>query len=226
MATTISESKEWPIIFTGESVRAILDGRKTQTRRLVRFAVAPNDPSSHSPWRCWQGGMGAIPAGRHEYEWQDGDDLMRCPYGYPGDRLWVRETWGAVSKTGDMEPIEECNIEYRADLPEGCTDYPGQWPIEHGRGNDEAPKWRSSIHMPRWASRITLEVTAVRVERLQDISRTDALAEGMPEGAPNDLWKGHPVSMFCLLWQQINGKRAPWASNPWVWVIEFRRVQS
>jgi hypothetical protein len=173
--------KERPILFSGPMVRAILDGRKTQTRRAIRPPM---------PWRDgWGVGLG-------EYN---------CPYGQPGDRLWVRETWapkqwekGACYRaTGDLLDTGHC-------------------------------QWRPSIHMPRWASRITLEVIGVRVERLQDISEADAEAEGCEPlpmcGGPEVGGYNCYQSGFELLWGSINGKLAPWSSNPWVWVVEFQRI--
>jgi len=147
------------------------------------------------------------------------------PFGYCSDLLWVRETWGAVSKTEERTSLEECNIEYRADLPAGCTDYPGGWPMEDARGNDEAPRWRPSIFMPRWASRITLKIINVRVERLQDISDDDAEKEGF-EYFGETLLEPTPREKFAKYWDSINAKRVyTWDNNPWIWVIEFEKVK-
>jgi hypothetical protein len=147
------------------------------------------------------------------------------PYGKPGDLLWVRETWGAVWPADEPVPLRQCEIEYRADLPPGCTDRPGEWPADEGNG-PEVPKWRPSIHMPRWASRITLRITDIRVERLQDITENDAKAEGCdpvvhPDGAVDC---GTRKTTFAKLWNHINGPGA-WDENPWVWVISFERVK-
>ncbi len=209
---------ERPIIFSGDMVRAILDGTKTQTRRVVK--PEPTDyglewietPEGFAAWVDW--GLTL-----------DEGQQRLCPYGVTGDRLWVRETWGAVWPDVDRDyvPLEECNIEYRADLPPGCTDYPGQWPAEEARGDPDAPKWRPSIHMPRWASRIMLEITGVHVERVQDISFDDAIAEGVCVDAHG--MRSECRNWFCALWNSINAKRGyGWDANPWVWVIEFRRV--
>lgn len=188
--------REHPILFSGEMVRAILDGHKTQTRRAIntqlQLCQSPDD----------------------EPKWF----IANCPYGQAGDHLWVRETWGAVSKSEHAAPLEECNIEYRADLPVGCTDQPGGWPVEDAKGNEEAPHWKPSIYMPRWASRITLEITSVRVERLQNIKPDDVEDEGFFRDVLN-------IERFMVLWDLINTKRGySWESNPWVWVIEFLRV--
>ncbi len=137
----------------------------------------------------------------------------QCPYGFPGDRLWVRETWAHdADSLEDLRAMVEdivggsdCGPYYRAD----------------GVHENSGLRWRPSIHMPRWCSRITLEITDVRVQQLQDITEDDARAEGVtPEPGKNH---GH-VGAFCDLWESINGKRSTWASNPWVWAISFRRV--
>ena len=195
--------KERPILFSGPMVRAILEGRKTQTRRVVK----PQPPTAFVTVRVEDG---------TQFSWclrnQSAFDLpesaadwltLRCPYGVPGDRLWVRETWGSCTTNGTV-----CSG-YRADValrPE----------IEAG-----VDRWRPSIHMPRWASRLLLEVKAVRVERLQEISEDDAFAEGISGGD----WLGNPVGTYRELWDSINAKRGhSWESNPWVWVVEFERV--
>jgi len=166
--------KERPILFSGPMVRAILEGRKTQTRRIVK------------PQPLRDRGVMAFNDGEHPQ--------MRCPYGKPGDRLWVRETW-----CPDVEPY---TFRYKAD---------GDEPLE---------RWRPSIHIPRWASRITLEVVSVRVERLQNISEDDALAEGITLVERGT----SPVDQFNKLWESINGPGS-WEANPWVWVVEFKRIE-
>lgn len=173
--------KERPILFSGPMVRAILEGRKTQTRRVVK------------PQPAHIAGIGTV---------LNIDTITgkACPYGKPGDRLWVRETWDGVRLDGGGALVS-----YRADGDKPVTD--------DGR-------WHPSIHMPRWASRITLEVVSVRVERLQEISEEDAMAEGV---ALAENYRG-PVAHFASLWEQINGLGS-WNANPWVWVVEFRRVQ-
>ena len=196
--------KERPILFSGPMVRAILEGRKTQTRRVVkgltpghahtgRSLTGLGYPASMGKW--WAEFLHSEP-GSPIY--------VACPYGQPGDRLWVRETWALHPDDG------EAGVLWRA------TD-PG-WDAE-GTGL----KWRPSIFMPRWASRIELEVTGVRVERVQGISEADAQAEGVAavQGDPED--HVDPVDRFAQVWDGINGKRGHgWDVNPWVWVVEFR----
>ena len=186
--------KERPILFSGQMVRAILDGRKTQTRRIVKNATGPF--WNHSGYRIvmrdgftfWET-HGGIP---NEY-----GPAFACPYGKPGDRLWVRETWAPAEWPPTGPPAV-----YRAD--EGMF----------------ASRWKPSIHMPRWASRINLEVVSVRVERLQDISEEDALAEGITLVERGT----SPVDQFNKLWESINGPGS-WEANPWVWVVEFKRIE-
>jgi hypothetical protein len=203
-------AKERPILFSAPMVRAILAGTKTQTRRVFKPErmtwAADGRYQTHSmrSGRMVETGSGPF----HPNDW-----LHYCPYGAPGDRLWVRETWqhidggpiydaaGGVMDSHDPETI------YRADHPN-----------RYGR-------WRPSIHMPRWASRIDLEVTGVRVERLQDISEVDAIAEGAPPVlVPPDGGSMPHAEGFRDLWESINGDRS-WAENPFVWVIEFKRIK-
>jgi len=155
---------------------------------------------------------------------QDAPDFAReihCPYGAPGDQLWVRETWQINHIDYDRGPAPksrplDAELLYRAD-----GEFRDQFEIDEGGSG-----WRPSIFMPRWASRISLEITGVRVERVQDISDADAKAEGVPEGAFDTGLTYVPsyVESFMNLWDAINAARAPWDSNPWVWVVEFRRI--
>lgn len=225
----MTQPKERPILFSAPMVRAILAGTKTQTRRLVKQQGVLDSLNSVG---CWDG-----PG--DEEEWV----LSCCPYGQLGDRLWVRETFGYVSPDEYPRPREKCKIEYRADMPPGCTDRPGQLPESEAAGDPEAPRWCPSIHMPRWASRILLEVVSVRVERLRDISAGDAAAEGI-EGCNVIIngynegrtwrdyslkcddpckWFSNPVNSYLSLWESINGAGSR-AHNPWVWVVEFKRI--
>lgn len=204
--------KERPILFTGPMVRAILEGRKTVTRRVMKpqpdFLGSMVDPNT--PFKTLDAGLHA---------------RITCPYGEPGDRLWVREAWAADAQVDAIAPRDLSQGEpiwFPADLSvrqTGCS------MISKGRG-------RPSIHMPRWASRILLEITAVRVERLQDISEEQALAEGV-RGEPCDharqacadigCWGDTAKGAFGFLWESLNGEGS-WAANPWVWVVEFKRV--
>ncbi len=191
--------KERPILFSGEMVRAILEGRKTQTRRIVKPEPLPYTEVWHPREQVC----------RHTDYWF-ARVAARCKYGVPGDRLWVRETWGD-GEQNNCEP----GVYYRATDP--------AWDEE-----ETGFRWKPSIHMPRWASRITLEVTGVRVERLQDISEADARDEGAGLLLEDrEYWDGDPDQYrkcFRVLWESINGPGS-WAENPWVWVIEFKRIE-
>ncbi len=199
--------KERPILFSAPMIRALLAGTKTQTRRVAKPVRHPDLGNVYAP--------GALVL---EHEPQHVIDRC-CPYGRPGDRLWVREShWWFKDEcdheTGYYPPaLTADDVEYRAD------------------GESTRHGWRPSIHMPRWASRILLEITSVRVERLQDISQADAQAEGAPPGHPSiDQisrefgYPDFPRSWYAQLWEEINGPGS-WAQNPWVWVVEFKRVQ-
>jgi hypothetical protein len=197
--------KERPILFNGDMVRAILDGRKTQTRRVIK--PQPKIISTHD------GSMNILQI-TGKAPWFNGDPNHTCPYGVIGDRLWVRETWG-------LEPDMDEQLK-----DDGLT--PGQIEYEgyhigykaDGSGAYCVEKWRPSIFMPRWASRIMLDITDVRVERLQEISEDDAQAEGV------GYWGCDTIEVFEDLWNSINQKRGyPWSSNPWVWVIEFKVLE-
>ncbi|BEH73363.1 morphogenetic protein [Edwardsiella tarda] len=185
--------KERPIIFNDEMVRAILDGRKTMTRRPVKGVMPDNGLWLKKPTKTRSGITTHV---------MDAPKHGLCPFGSIGDRLWVRETWARYnidSRSHDMA--------YRATVP-------NDWP--------EGGRWRPSIHMPRWASRITLEITDVRVERLHDITEGDARSEGVTLSNPRIL--SHRDE-FRQLWGDIYGCDG-WRSNPWVWVIAFRRVDT
>lgn len=244
-----TEVQERPILFKGEMVRAILEGRKTQTRRVVK-----PQPDKDGGWK------GCTSIGDHNI-----DEF--CPYGQLGDRLWVRETWRIVGwwegepywieyKDGTRKEEPGDSLDYDedkyAELSMQCdndcmdaglkTDEDGAYHIPE---EQEVPtRWRPSIFMPRWASRLTLEITGLRVERLQEISDADVAAEGVsvvfhepgkfgienPCATGNvELPNGHHVystarGCFAALWDSINGKKHPWESNPWVWVISFNKI--
>jgi hypothetical protein len=211
--------KERPILFSAPMVTAILAGKKTQTRRiadmdkLIRADVRDYGPDFDG------------------HEWSASINAhIRCPYGAPGGRLWVRETWGLFDRDSGGGS-KGYGVAWRATHPN--LDDAVEWidgPVDYGY--PEAPaapslvpsdNWRPSIHMPRWASRLTLEVTSVRVERLHDISESDALAEGCSASGE---WSAAGVSTpsaradFGGLWRSINGVES-WAANPWVWVVGF-----
>ena len=205
--------KERPILFSGPMVRAILEGRKTQTRRVVKCAFQSIEERDDGVLWLW----------REDCE-NATDHWYPCPYGQPGDRLWVRETWrGIVQVNGPHESFRLGVAQYIPDQEHCCR-------VEYSATQEDCTgPWRPSIHMPRWASRILLEIVSVRVERLQDISEDDAKAEGAPFelGELERLILGAKAkyrSGFIRLWQSINGRES-WDANPWVWVIEFRRVQ-
>lgn len=229
--------KERPILFSAPMVRAILEGRKTQTRRAIRKQFAPDaepaEVAATSP-EGWQ------ISGHSGLWWDDAgaciDDAIRCPYGQPGDRLWVRETW-----QGPLLESEEQEDEFRQSpdiykKPGFCA-YRATDTLDAIDADGRELGWRPSIHMPRWASRILLEVTGVRVERLQDISEADAVAEGCQAiqgcewrtfkeadaGIP--MHKHTAIDAYSALWDALNGDGS-WDANPWVWVIEFKRVMA
>ena len=224
--------KEKPILFNGEMVRAILAGRKTQTRRVIK-------PQPKTPQFEHLGvGITGLWCG-YTPSWHGGPRVWeaRCPYGKPGDQLWVRETFAELCELAD--PWCECEdeapdnphhfIEYRAD---SFNKYPGQWDdaftdeIEHAKEEGYLPRWKPSIFMPRWASRIQLRVESVRVERVRDISEEDALAEGCIPWVENGQEVDSARSDFAQLWNSINEERGfGWEKDPWVWVVEFSVIE-
>lgn len=217
--------KERGIIFSGEMVRAILDGRKTQTRRIVK--PQPDKEFEGEPY--WN--IGGFRLRIDADGWPQRSNPLHSPFGYEDDRLWVRETWAiAGNEDGHPEtedrklcPEKEAYRFYRADC--SLSEY-GMWKLPNGTLYDGP--WRSPIHMPRWASRITLEITGVRVERLNEISDSDCEAEGVRpslDGNAKD-WRPDETGWqrtYRQLWERISGAGS-WDLNPWVWVIEFNRV--
>ncbi len=197
--------RERPIIFSAPMVRAILAGSKTQTRRVIR------KPERFTNIR---------------------ECGFCCKIGQPGDRLWVRETWQAdpiIDDTWASTAWSGCKDSRIADLPERFrhpryVNFRADW--LHGE-----IRWRPAIHMPHWASRITLKVTDVRVERLQAISESDAVAEGLSRSSDGFAWHveddrhraADPRESYASLWETINGAGS-WDANPWVWVVEFKRL--
>lgn len=222
--------KDRPILFSGPMVRAILDGRKTQTRRVVKFpkwmADSDGGQAPEIP-KQFDGYVDMIPVTKEHV-----CSFCSCPYGKPCDRLWVRETfWQTSFYPSTMpcgEPSPQCDnwgslIRYAADgEPENTPNrhYPNGLQCGAISAPDPYAAWhkRPSIHMQRKLSRITLEITGVSVERLNEISEEDALAEGVEPTLMDDA-----IDVFSSLWVKINGPGS-WESNPFVWVIEFKRV--
>lgn len=232
--------KERGMIFNGEMVRAILDGRKTQTRRPIKWKqtrfteIGEREDGSKWPWS--------------EDAEHACDFWHPCPFGAVGDRIWVRETWSDVNLDGAPA------VAYRADDEvydlmenESLLDEDGAFNYQDTRVSKYQfaawhsdlisgieGNWRPSIHMPRWASRILLEITGVRVERLNAISEEDARAEGIIDGGCLNCGEPEPcgcanpepdaTDAFAYLWQSIYGQES-WNADPWVWVIEFKRVE-
>ncbi len=211
--------KERPILFNAPMVRALLDGSKTQTRRVVKlppWVLAGELDQDDDRWPVGMDGDG---------DWH----RLTCPYGQPGDRLWVRETyfaWGrwetrySEAKGRDewhfVDLTLECGRQHQFADP-----LPGAL-RRRGHGGVEPTWWkRPGILMPKAAARIWLKITGVRVERLQDISRGHAMAEGCP--FPNTQQGADPRKWYAELWESINGPDS-WDANPWVWVVEFRRL--
>ncbi|EAA2043396.1 Uncharacterised protein [Salmonella enterica] len=199
--------KERGMIFNAEMVNAILSGRKTQTRRPIKWKqtrfteIAERDDGSLWPWAedCERGG----------------DIWFTCPFGEVGDRIWVRETFRVHSRATDV-----ATLVYRASVQNSWTEQTHRVPVAVCNKPATPEKWTPSIHMPRWSSRITLEITDVRVERLNSITESDAEAEGVTDTGFGDLL----VDGFRYLWKSIYGDDS-WQANPWVWVIEFKRVE-
>lgn len=226
-----------PIIMSAPMVRAILDGRKTVTRRIVKDANGAFwDHAGYRPSMLNGQIMGWEPIdGGHPIE--AGSPRPRCPYGVPGDRLWVRETWGLMNACYDEGgswatvgyqasdgSLKESDVGFEIPLPKEKAKWAfDEFCKEAARANDgEAPdgegfevfRWRPSIHMPRWASRITLLVKSERVERVQDITEEGARAEGFDS-----------IEAFLTLFYNVN-KRALRTENPWVWVVSFERTKA
>lgn len=244
--------KERGMIFNAEMVRAILDGRKTQTRRIM--SVQPE--SSEFGLRYITESSLAKEVGMYFWSLSDACGMkarskpFACPYGKPGDRIWVRETWATLGNEdgccvdweGNLCKGDESSAAriYRASCEQRPGDY-GLWSIPddaywkpHTKEHKFEGAWRPSIHMPRWASRILLEITDVRVERLNAISEEDARAEGIIDGGclncgdPEPCGCANPepdaTDAFAYLWQSIYGQES-WNANPWVWVISFERIE-
>lgn len=198
----MTQVKERPILFSAAMVRAILAGEKTQTRRAIKGVE--NDNCLHK--------------GKHHFHVLDIEkSVLHCPYGKPGDAIWVREAWRSRGDGGRDNYISPRHLR-----PHGV------WYEADGIAteSERVGKLRSSLHMPLWASRILLEVVSVRVERLTDICDQDAEAEGISflRNIPDADETLSATKLFEALWESINGAGS-WEQNPWVWVIEFKRVE-
>lgn len=235
---TLQTVRESPILFSSAMIRALLDGSKTQTRRVIKSIGDDNGcvmqeeaPGIWRPYRSHDG---------ESIQDRDGNETpIQCPYGWTGDRLWVRETLSVVDCPWSYGPhylyAEEAEQYYKMSL----EDYDAGTSWAHKQGRDF---WESrvcgmkfgtcpSIHMPRWASRRTLEIVSVKVQRIQEISPADARAEGLKFEHGN-YWAteldGYPVARqaFEHLWDSINERRdgCSWLANPWVWCLSFRRI--
>jgi len=245
-----------PILFSAEMVRAILDGRKAQTRRVMKVQPWPDALVTVEHYHQYViDRHGDMQPGKEIFgaHWDDGERGLRCPYGAPGDTLWVRETWCAhwgappydapqsyrIVTGYELPPIKQENGDLYQPAP---SDIMTVW---YGAQGDKPPhmKWKPSIHMPSWALRITLRITDIRVERLQNIegqhpSESDAIAEGVRaihhgdgqyyysafRDEPHPKNWCDPADAFHELWNHINGPGA-WDNNPWVWVVAFERVK-
>jgi len=214
---TIAPWKERPILMSGAMVWAERDGRKTKTRRAVKIKDGRLH-HHHSYIRISDRGAEWNPVGGHPSEPFPDDRIGEfCPYGNIGDRLWVRETW---LKFQELYFYRATDL---GELPDSLLQF------------SDPPKWKPSIFMPRSVSRTTLEIIGIKLERLQDISEEDAIAEGVDEFSTgkaglnfeiNGRCTRNPIQAFEFLWDSINGKTMPWALNPWVWAIEFLSVHS
>lgn len=244
---------ERPIIFNSEMVRAILDGRKTQTHRVMKPQPEPNpnEPGNHS-WPCSSVRSMVDVEGFLINDYDSTIAPSFCPFGSLRDRLWVRETWADVNsaegpallyKADDeirfwQDFCEEFGPDFGAGPSMDYEKYPGDYTMWWTDLLNGAPdhRWKPSIYMPKWASRIKLLIKNIRVERLQDISKEDAIAEGIEpitqvESMRISGWKCYqggagyvnPVDAFKSFWESISGADS-WGFNPWVWVIEFERI--
>ncbi|ORM66095.1 hypothetical protein [Pantoea rwandensis] len=237
--------KERPIIFNSEMVRAVLEGRKTQTRRVIVPSMRTADTQFELHQQADGSWMPMHTFNEGSFDKSGSERPIKCPFGAVGYRLWVRENFfehghweGGGYDPEDSYFVSDKQVLYPADGVKRPTQ----------RTREDFWRSRPSIHMPRWASRITLEITGVRVERLNSINEHDAIAEGLSEiskdgstykygipdrdglpgtddcGWPWHEWSRYPITAYSKLWQSIYGEES-WQANPWVWVIEFKRVE-
>ena len=222
-------TRERPILFSTPLIPRLLDGSKTQTRRLLKPQPIRGKVVNREGWH-WD------PTRYNHHIWHDEEDqntgdwakwfLGMCPYGRVGDVLWVREAWcgevhPATSKLIYNDDGNTYRVLYRADGHEVYKD-DGDGFVEFNKDGTAASPWRPSIHMPRWASRIDLEITEVRVERVNQISHRDALAEGVDYDVSKE--GGAPVPSFARQWDQLHGPGA-FERGDWCWVLSFRRIK-
>lgn len=223
--------KERPILFSGPMVKAILECRKTQTRRVLKpQPVSQGMKSFGEAWKWNEGGEGWFAGVTADQIANPNYGIIKslpCPYGSVGDRLWVKETcfiWGRWRRDG-ITPKGRQRWRFKIETPRTVV-FDAKHPQVATRTTprETCMYWkRPSIFMPRWASRITLEITDVRVQRLQEITNEDAFAEGCDfrlARTPNH------VGAFASLWDSINGKTHPWENNPWVWAVSFKRIEA
>lgn len=236
--------KETPIIFNMDMVRAILDGRKTQTRGVVKgykpswFDIVESK-TDNSVKFIKSFNFGGHHAGLSVTKW------IKCPYGKVGDRLWVRETWADVNTPdgpaicyradGSYQHWRDFSTVFDKDYGAGPSmnyeAYPGDYVMwwEDLLNGEPDHRWKPSIHMPKWACRTWLEITNIRVERLQDINYAEVIAEGFhwlltDEQQTDAEHRFNGIKAYSRLWDSIYGKKYPWEDSPWVWVIEFKRI--
>jgi hypothetical protein len=230
--------KEHPILFSAQMVQAILKDRKTQTRRVVKFPTTKDltwqlieHQVNQAVYPMPKGGFvfWSSPVGKEfsDRAYADSNDGLRCPYGQVGDRLWVRETWQLWQSSGSVgdEFIGDEVMEYEGKIPKQAPGEFSFWHIAYKADCEDSMNWwRPSIFMPRWASRITLEIVNIRVEQVQEIDNLGALYEGTPDlRTMENNWDLRRC--FQELWDSINEPRGfGWKVNPWVWVIEFQRT--
>ncbi|WP_395223915.1 hypothetical protein [Klebsiella pneumoniae] len=244
--------KERGMIFNGEMVRAILDGRKTQTRRIMKVQPSedftPMNMALETDYKARWYTPGVVdkdgylqPVSKEVFGVSNENEGYSCPFGAVGDRIWVREAFRVHSRATDV-----ATLVYKASERNSWTEQTHRVPVAVCNKPATPEKWTPSLHMPRWASRILLEITDVRVEQLNAISPEDAESEGLERtnftgfgdepGLPSypepdvyfdplkKQWKEYPPEAFAGLWESIYGEGS-WQANPWVWVISFKRVE-